>query len=105
MLKRLGWTAKKISSNAVTRKELPEGVCKFGYNFKNIHTMDEIDLQIVKAMAKGMKQYDIAQHFKTKGITPNSVSIIEKRLRKVREEYHAKTNFHLAVILKGRGLI
>lgn len=67
--------------------------------------MDEIDLLIVQNMAKGMKQYDIAKHFKTKGITPNSVSIIEKRLRKLREEHHAKTNFHLALILKGRGLI
>jgi len=67
--------------------------------------MDEIDLLIVQCMAKGMKQYDVAEHFKQKGITPNSVSIIEKRLRKIREEYHAKTNFHLAIILKSRGIL
>lgn len=67
--------------------------------------MDEIDLQIVQCMAKGMKQSDVANHFKKIGVTPNSLSIIEKRLRRVREEYHAKTNFHLAIILKSRNIL
>ena len=62
--------------------------------------MDEIDKKIIKLLGIGLSQSDISSHLKKKGVTPNSVSIIEKRLRKIKKLYKAKTLFHLAVILK-----
>lgn len=56
-------------------------------------------------MAVGLTQKDISEYLKKKGITPNSVSIIEKRLRKIKEEYNAKTLFHLALTLKKKNII
>lgn len=61
--------------------------------------MEEINLKIVKLLAKGYKQNEISDYLKKNDIEPNSVSIIEKRLRKLKKAYKAKTNFHLAVIL------
>lgn len=67
--------------------------------------MDSVNLKILELLALGLNQKDISQYLKKKGITPNSVSIIEKRLRKIKEEYNAKTLFHLALILKKKNTI
>ncbi|CAL2091932.1 conserved hypothetical protein [Tenacibaculum sp. 190524A05c] len=67
--------------------------------------MDKINLKIVKLLSQGMNQKEISEHFKKEGITPNSLSIIEKRLKKIREVYKAKTLFHLALILREESII
>lgn len=67
--------------------------------------MDSVNLKILQLMAVGLTQKDISEYLKKKGITPNSVSIIEKRLRSIKKEYNAKTLFHLALILKKKNII
>ena len=67
--------------------------------------MDSVNLKILQLMAIGLTQKDISEYLKKKGITPNSVSIIEKRLKKLKNEYKAKSLFHLAVILKNKSII
>lgn len=65
--------------------------------------MDKTDIKILELLAKGFKQNEISIQFKKKEIIPNSTSIIEKRINKLKKKYKAKTNFHLAVILTKDG--
>ncbi|PKH52418.1 hypothetical protein CXF68_17725 [Tenacibaculum sp. Bg11-29] len=67
--------------------------------------MDDINQQIVKLLSLGMTQKDVSNHLKEKGVTPCSLSIIEKRLKLMKKEYKAKTLFHLAIILKKKKII
>jgi transcriptional regulator len=64
--------------------------------------MEPIDRKICQLLAKGMTQREISDHLKLKAIEPNSVSIIEKRIKKLKKEFGAKTFFQLAVILTKR---
>lgn len=61
--------------------------------------------QLIKHLAAGKTQQEIADIFKKKGITPSSVSSIEKMLKALKAEHGAKTSFHLAVILCRTGVI
>ncbi|WP_299121990.1 hypothetical protein [uncultured Tenacibaculum sp.] len=61
--------------------------------------MEKIDLKIVQLLAKGYKQNEVSKELKNKGVVPNSISIIEKRINKLKKKFNAKTNFHLAVLL------
>lgn len=65
----------------------------------------DVDDLIVKMMAKGKKQQEVSDELKRLGITPNSLSIIEKKLRQMREFHKAKTIVHLFVILKNKKII
>lgn len=47
----------------------------------------------------GYSQQQISDQFKVENIKPNSLSMIEKYLREIREVYKAKSLFHLAFIL------
>ncbi len=50
-------------------------------------------------LKEGNTQKEISNIFKKEEIKPNSLSIIEKYLKEIREIYKAKTMFHLAFIL------
>lgn len=65
----------------------------------------EHDILILKALAGGLTQSGVSEHFIKMGITPNSVSIIEKRINKMKKEHRANTLFHLALIVKRKGLL
>lgn len=54
---------------------------------------------ILMYMREGYTQTEISEKLKKEGAFPNSLSIIEKTLKKTRVKYGAKTNFHLACIL------
>lgn len=66
-------------------------------------TNPELDKQIAKCLSVGMTQDEISKHFKAQSITPNSVSIIEKKIKQMKADHGANTLFHLAVILKKKG--
>ncbi|MDC8003106.1 response regulator [Aureisphaera galaxeae] len=72
---------------------------------KNLIELNEFNTKLVKKLASGYSQKEVAQHFKLENITPNSVSIIEKRLEKLKDDFNAKSTTHLIVILKDFGLI
>lgn len=65
----------------------------------------DTDQLILEALAGGLEQKEIHLHFKKMGITPNSVSLIEKRIKAMKVEYRANTLFQLALIVKRKGLI
>jgi hypothetical protein len=65
----------------------------------------DIDQLILETLAGGYEQKEIHDHFKKMGITPNSVSLIKKRIKAMKAEYRAKTLFQLALIVKRKGLI
>lgn len=66
-----------------------------------INDLDQTDKYIIDYLKSGFTQKEISDRFIALGIKPNSLSIIEKRLKAMREKLGAKTNFHLAIILYG----
>lgn len=64
-----------------------------------------LEIQILQALSAGLKQSEISEHFKKMAITPNSVSIIEKTINKMKREYRAGNLFQLALIVKRKGII
>ncbi|MFK7061407.1 hypothetical protein V3Q90_14915 [Flavobacterium oreochromis] len=49
--------------------------------------------KILNYLKEGFTQKEIAEMLTNDGITPNSLSHIEKELKKIRQKYNAKTNF------------
>lgn len=68
-------------------------------------TNPELEKLIAQSLAAGLTQSEISELFKNQNITPNSVSIIEKKIKYMKETYKANTLFHLAVILRKKGII
>lgn len=72
---------------------------------KNLLSLDEFEISIVKYLSKGYTQDEIEKELKKKNIRPSSRSAIEKRLKGLREEFKANTNPHLIGIMKDLKLI
>lgn len=64
--------------------------------------LDRVDRLILQYLKEGKTQAEIEILLKGLDIKPNSLSIIEKRLKAIRDKFGAKSNFHLAVILYGK---
>lgn len=60
------------------------------FNFRN---------QIIELLKEGLTQQEIAKELAKKESQPNSISSVEKEMRKIRKEYGAKTQFHLGYLL------
>ena len=58
-----------------------------------------LNQRLVKFLSEGLTQKEIAIELKKLEIKPNSLSSVEKYLKSLREEFGAKTLFHLACIL------
>lgn len=54
---------------------------------------------IIQHLLEGKTQIQISNILKEQGIEPNSLSQIEKSLKKLKEKHRAKTLFHLGAIL------
>jgi len=65
----------------------------------------EYDIELLKRIAKGFQQEEIANEFRNTGRTPNSTSSIEKRINKLKIYFKAQNNVHLVAITKDLGLI
>jgi len=72
---------------------------------KNLTQVEDIDVQIVQHLCKGLTQEEISKLFQANDIRPNSMSTIEKRLKNLREDFSAKTNIELVLIFKEMGLV
>lgn len=55
--------------------------------------------KLIKLLKQGYSQKEISAIFKEQGIKPNSVSIVEKEIKKLKKEYNAKTYFHLGYLI------
>jgi DNA-binding NarL/FixJ family response regulator len=72
---------------------------------KNLLSLNEFEISIVKYLSNGYTQDEIERELKKKNIKPSSRSAIEKRLKELREEFKANTNPHLIGIMKDLKLI
>lgn len=67
--------------------------------------INQIDIQILKQLALGTTQDEIASLFKQQNITPSSKSAIEKKVNKLKVYFKAKNTIHLIAITKDLGII
>lgn len=67
--------------------------------------IDDFDIMLVKNLSNGLSQDEISGYFKTKKITPNSLSSIEKRLNRLKIQFKANNPAHLVSKVKDLGLI
>lgn len=65
--------------------------------------MNKIQKIIIKKMADGYTQPEVAQYLKKREITPNSLSMIEKEILKLKKAYGAHTMVHLFALLIRKG--
>lgn len=69
---------------------------------KLLNELDSKDLFILAGLRLGKTQKEISDNSVELGFKTISLSLIEKRLKAIREKFGAKSNFHLAVILYGK---
>lgn len=67
--------------------------------------VQEYDLILLDKLSHGKSQEEISTELKKEGITPSSLSTIEKRLNKLKIEFKAKNAIHLVAKAKDLGLI
>ncbi len=67
--------------------------------------IDDYDIELVKQLSMGFSQEDISVLFKSKNISPCSLSSVEKRLNRLRTQFKANNVIHLVAITKDLGLI
>lgn len=72
---------------------------------KNVFQLDDFEKQLLQLVANGYKQDDIAEHFKSKNISPNSRRSIEDRLSKLRDNFNATTTSQLIYLAQSLDLI
>lgn len=65
--------------------------------------MNKIQKIIIKKMADGYTQPEVSQYLKKREITPNSLSMVEKELIKLKKAYGAHTLIHLFMLLTRQG--
>ena len=70
-----------------------------------IFELEEFDTILLKKLSEGLSQKQIALELKNQNISPNSISIIEKRLNRIKSEFRANSTIQLISIVKDLGLI
>ncbi|MBQ4819607.1 response regulator transcription factor [Aquimarina sp. MMG016] len=80
-------------------------VSKNALHQKNVTQLDPYEVRLLRLLANGYKQDEISLHFIEKGIEPNSKRSIEDRIRKLRQDFDAKTTIQLIHMVDGMGLI
>lgn len=97
--------AKAFRSLVLDETYISEEIKNKIHSKKNISKVEEIDLLIIRQLCDGMTQKEISQLFQEKEIKPNSESSIEKRLKNLKVDFHAKTNIELVLMFKELGLV
>ena len=67
--------------------------------------MSDFDIELLKYLAKGLSQDEISDELKKSSIKPNSLSSIEKKLNRIKDNFRANNTTHLVAIVKDLGLI
>jgi len=71
----------------------------------NTYEFTEFDITIIRLLAQGYPQKEIPVYLKQKEIKPSSLSIIEKRLNRIREELGFSKNEQLVLFCKEAGVL
>jgi len=72
---------------------------------KSLLEIEPYDIELLKLLAKGLTQEEVAMQFKEIGIIPHGTSSIEKRINKLKIFFKANNNVHLIAIAKDLGLV
>lgn len=67
--------------------------------------IDDYDIELVKQLSLGFSQGEISKQFEKNNISPSSLSSVEKRLNKLKDQFKANNAIHLVAIVKDMGLI
>jgi DNA-binding NarL/FixJ family response regulator len=70
-----------------------------------IFELKEFDTILLQRLSDGLSQEQISLQFKDEGISPSSISSIEKRLNSIKLEFRAGNTIQLISIVKDLGLI
>ncbi|SED12544.1 DNA-binding response regulator, NarL/FixJ family, contains REC and HTH domains [Tenacibaculum sp. MAR_2009_124] len=63
------------------------------------------DINLMKHLSKGLSQPEISAHFVRKGISPGSLSSVEKRIIRLKDIFRANNTAHLVALAKDSGFI
>lgn len=67
--------------------------------------IDSYDVLLLGELAKGYSHREISRRFSVRGISPRSLSSIEKRINQLKEYFRARNTPHLIALVKDEGLI
>ncbi|CDF77725.1 two-component system response regulator [Formosa agariphila KMM 3901] len=67
--------------------------------------IQDYDINLIKYLSQGLSQNEISALLEKQGIKPRSLSSIEKRLNKLKDDFKAANVIHLVAIVKDLGLI
>ncbi len=86
------------------RKHVPAGLWQ---TVKKARTFNftETDLAVIDGIFKGIQQKEMPEYLLQKGLTPPSLSSIEKRLALIKDTYHFSNNTQLVVFCREAGFI
>ncbi|RYC50829.1 DNA-binding response regulator [Flagellimonas olearia] len=74
-------------------------------NQKELFEIEDFDIELMSSLSNGLTQSEISSLLKKKGISPNSMSSIEKRLNRLKLELKANNTIQLIANAKDLGLI
>jgi DNA-binding NarL/FixJ family response regulator len=66
--------------------------------------IDEYDLLLLQELGSGYSQVEIAERFAKQGITPSSLSSVEKRINRLKDYFMARNIPNLIALAKDMGL-
>ncbi|GAK96939.1 hypothetical protein JCM19294_445 [Nonlabens tegetincola] len=81
------------------------GAVQQALNPKNNLEINDYDIELLSLLASGQSKEAISKQFKVNGITPSSLSSIEKKQAKLLLQFRANNATHLISIVKDLGLI
>lgn len=64
-----------------------------------------VEKEIILGLVRGKSQQEIADELKKKGVTPCSLSSIEKKIKLIKTDFKARTMAHLIGKLVFRGIV
>lgn len=71
----------------------------------NSYEFTEFDINIIRLLSQGYQQKEIPEWLRLHHIKPNSLSIIEKRLRQIKDELSFSKNEQLVLFCKDAGIL
>lgn len=72
---------------------------------KSLDEIDDYDRRLMRLLANGVSQSDIADTFQEESLSPSSVSSIEKRINRLKTILNAGNNVQLIALAKDLGLV
>ncbi len=80
-------------------------VSKNALHQNHVTQLDTYEVTLLQLLAKGYKQDEIHLYFEKHGLEPSSRRSIENKIRKLRQDFDAKTTIQLVHLVNEMGLI